>query len=236
MTGRRQGFESEMTKIAISAGLALSALQGRVAQGARVAPGILSSMGHAAASGARATPAMGALVRNAGQDVRATMSMNKALSNPVTQGMQNRVADAIRHEAGGAVTRTKSPLSSAYEGYMNTQGAHTYTPQHMGHVLGVDPAGIKLREGPTALMPRGNASLGKDVLGNAATEIDATGRTHLGGRTQVGQIGGRNLSVPSAPVVPLDQPGIGAMPTAGHADRTNPFAGRARRAAGVPLP
>lgn len=144
-------FADEMSKLAISAGLALRAVQGRVAQGARVAPGILSSMGTAAAAGGRATPMMGSVVRNAGQDVRATMGMNRALANPTTQAMQQRVGNAIKYEAGGATTRTTSPLSSGYEGYM-TDAQSTYTRRHMGQVLGVNPATIKMRTGQTQMM------------------------------------------------------------------------------------
>jgi hypothetical protein len=156
MSHRRDGFNQEMTKLAISAGLALGALQGRIAQGARVAPKLLGQFEHAAASGARATPALGAAVRNAGQDVRATMGMNKALANPTTQAMQGRVANAIKAEtANPAAMRGTNQLSNAYEGYMNV-GNHTtaYTPEHMGAVMGINPSEIKLRTGATALMPK----------------------------------------------------------------------------------
>lgn len=225
MNTKRAGFEDGI-KLAISAGLALSALQGRVARGARVAPGILSNMTHAASSGARATPAMGALVRNAGQDVRAATGMSRALANPTTQAMQGRVADAIKHEAGGAVTRTSSPLSSAYEGYMNTQGAHTYTPQHMGQVLGVNPNQIKLREGPTALMnpmPGGHRTPGAGGINSAAAGTKAHAMTSMvpGGPavtdpTQLGLIGGR-----TNPQVPVFDPLIGhGRATLGSNDRT----------------
>lgn len=152
MNTKRAGFEDGI-KLAISAGLALSALQGRVAQGARVAPGILSSMGHAASTGARATPVMGAVVRNAGQDVRAAAGMNRALANPTTQAMQGRVAGAIRAEAANpAAMRGTNQLSRAYEGYMNPAATTAYTPQHMGHVMGINPASINLRTGPTQTM------------------------------------------------------------------------------------
>lgn len=201
-----------MEKVAISAGLAMRALQGRVAQGARVAPGIMSSMGTAAASGARATPAMGALVRNAGADVRAATSMNRALANPVTQGMQQRVGDAIRHEASGATTRTTSPLSSGYEGYM-TGAQSTYTRRHMGQVLGVNPATINMRTGQTQMMKDlGEVPVGTSVrqirppAGPAAPITAPVAPMSLGGGAHGGAVGSPAIAPTEGTVIRKPRP------------------------------
>lgn len=145
-----KAFSSELEKLAISAGLVNQVLQRRVAQGARVAPKLLQMSGQAATQGlAQAPAAARRAVLGAGEAVRAQQATQRALSNPVTQAMQQRVGNAIRSEAAGAATRTGQPLSKAYEGYM-TSSQRAYSPEHMGAVLGTAP--VHMPVGQTAYM------------------------------------------------------------------------------------
>jgi hypothetical protein len=157
MTYRHQAFLAELEKLSISAGLAHSAMLGRVAQGARIAPGVLQAAERAAVGGARATPAMGGVLRAAGEDVRAIGAVNARANHPLVAGTRNRVEGAIRAEAANpAATRMPlnrdTALSHGYEGYMNTSNSTArYTPQHMGAVMGVNPSQINVKGGPTQI-------------------------------------------------------------------------------------
>lgn len=143
-------FREELTKLAISAGLAHSAMLGRVAQGARIAPGILQATERAALSGARATPAMGNIVRSAGQDVRAAGQATAAstMANPLRQRFQQ--ADAL----GAKAFNTSRPLAT-HDAFNNT---HAYSQQYKSIVAPsvqmADPKGLlTARPNPTATAP-----------------------------------------------------------------------------------
>lgn len=124
-------------KLAVSAAKSLAAIQRRVAQGARVAPSLLSQAEHAAASGMAATPravrltAMGAADAAKTQQLARGVAQRAGPSTAATAAAtRSRLEGAMAIErANPAAVRTGQPLSAGYEGYM-TDIQRGYSPEH----------------------------------------------------------------------------------------------------------
>lgn len=183
-----QAFGRE--KLAIGPGLLARGLRAAEQRGAAIAPKILGGLEQQAAQGVRAVNPAAArgLVGQARESVNATAGMQRALSNPTTQAMQQRVHGAIQAEAAGAATRTGQPLSKAYEGYM-TSSQRAYSPEHMGQVLGSSPVHLPVGEthymksvGTSGTLPNGTMPVHGSVDPMAATVVSQVGAAPSGVR------------------------------------------------------
>ena len=128
MDGRVDGFRDKI-KVAISAGMTLGLLKGRVAQGARIAPGLMHRAEQAAVSGAKTTtPALRHMALGAGESARAA---GKATAMaPVKAPLQARMAAG---EALGARAFDQSRPLKIHDAFGNTHG---YSPEYMKTVAG----------------------------------------------------------------------------------------------------
>lgn len=185
-----RAFRDELTKIAISAGTTLSLLQQRAAQGARIAPKLMQSAEHAAATGLVHTPSsLRQTALGAGEAVRASQASSAALQNPVTQGMRQRVLGAYeRSMSGGSGIRDTSKMLPSHYDYGATgmaEAQHAYTPEHINSMMGTgvmhDPQGILASTGRRPSMmqqtPPMGASAATRVTGPKAGATNPTGPT-----------------------------------------------------------
>lgn len=98
-------------------------------------------------------------VMEGGQALRKSQQLPQRVGlGPETAATRTRVMDAIKHERTVGGTRTGGvPLSSGYEGYVNTVGNRSYNPAHVEHVMGLPAGSHVTKTGPTALMRPGSA-------------------------------------------------------------------------------
>lgn len=125
---------SEIEKRAVSAASTLKLLQGRAAQGARVAPGIMAHAAQQAASGvAHTTPAL----RNVALEAGAAAKSQRAAQSlaPVKAPLQARIAKS--EAMGHGQFNYNKPLTQ-HDAMGNT---HQYSQQAM-HTIAASPATI----------------------------------------------------------------------------------------------
>jgi hypothetical protein len=143
-----------LEKQAVSVGRTLAVLRNRMAQGARVAPGIVDDLAKAPAGAT--TPAMARRVAlNASDDAKLQQRMVQSRANPVVQGTQQRLTTgynaAVRRDPG---VFSETPLASHYD-----HGPAGMTPRpvayarvHADSLVGnsqiQDPKGLMLRAAP----------------------------------------------------------------------------------------
>lgn len=133
-------FSKELEKRAVSAATTLKLLQGRAAQGARIAPGLMAKAEHAAASGAtRTAPTMRRMALEAGDAAR--LQQSTQAMGAVKAPLQGRIqaADAM----GGAAFDQAKPLR-VHDALGNTHG---YSQAHIDTIAGsasrvADPKGL----------------------------------------------------------------------------------------------
>lgn len=162
-------FRDELEKIALGVGTLQSYLGRRAAQGVGGAAALGTSLaGTAAKTSREAVQGMSGLqkyrlggVMEGGQAVRKMEQLpNKVGLGPTTQAMRSRVGDALKDEAiNGNSRKGGRMMSQKYEGYM-TNSRRAYTPEHVGHVMGISPEQARIaNRGPTKPMAAGNAGL-----------------------------------------------------------------------------
>lgn len=124
------GF-SDTIKVAISAGMTLGLIKGRVAQGARVAPALMQRAEQAAASGmTRTAPTMRHLALGAGESARAA---GKATAMaPMKAGLQGRMAQGEKMIQSGTAFDQSRPLK-IHDAFGHSHG---YSPEYMKTVSG----------------------------------------------------------------------------------------------------
>lgn len=205
--------ESHFTKVAISAGRTLAALQARVAQGARVAPGLMQRAEQAAAQGLASTPAaMRRTALGASESARMGQAAAQMGNNPVTQGMRQRVGNAYEaamsnpaavrnmgaHNVVGAADMGATGMSGVAKPYTRAHAESMFTP------------GAQMTSTPAAATPVQKWQLDRRAA-NAAEQTHVTrpkGRMtsesidSTSVRTQMGQAGGSidaRFGAPQAP-------------------------------------
>jgi len=156
-----RSFVHELEKTALNPGTLRSYLAQRAAQGIGGAAALERSLGNTAARTSReALQNMSGLQRfrlravaEGGQAQRAMQRMPQQVGlGEATQGMRQRVGDAIKAEAAGVNTRAGGvPLSKHYEGYMSPSKT-SYSPEHVEQVMGLQPGAHVPKAGPTKLM------------------------------------------------------------------------------------
>lgn len=135
-----QAFSQELEKRAVSAATTLKLLQGRAAQGARIAPGLMAKAEQAAASGmTRTAPTMRRMALEAGD--AAKLQQRTQAMGAVKAPLQGRIqaADAM----GGRAFDQAKPLR-VHDAFGNTHG---YSQAHIDTIAGstsrvADPKGL----------------------------------------------------------------------------------------------
>lgn len=198
-----EAFSRELEKRAVSAATTLKLLQGRAAQGARVAPGLMAKAQHAAASGAATTaPGMRRVALEAGDAAR-LQQRTQALA-PVKSGLQGRIQSA---DAMGAKAFDQSRPLQMHDALGNT---HNYSQAHIDTIAGSasrvsDPKGLIPAQsagvGPTGTAPAAKPAAGgtavarpsrklAPVQGTQATAVNPLAKTMVSGPPQMTAVTG----------------------------------------------
>jgi hypothetical protein len=174
-----QAFGIELEKRAISAGATLKLLQGRAAQGARIAPAMMARAEGAAASGLAHTPAsMRHLALGAGDAAR--LQQRTTAAAPMKAGLQNRIRSAEAMPAAAQYSGTPLKHHDAFN------ATHAYSKAHVDAIAG--PAGrIADPKGLLVAPVRGSAASAATVPAarNMATVPNARRRSLATAPTQV---------------------------------------------------
>lgn len=214
----REAFQAEYVKIAIGPRLLAAGLRAAEQRGANIAPKILGSLEHQLAQGVtKVNPAAArGIVGDARGALNANFDMRQSLQNPVTQNMRQRVLGGYERAAANAPgVRDASKALPAHYDYGVTARAndlHGYSQGHIDSIMGRaqlhDPRGVGA---PTARAA--NPLHATPPMG--ASQVNPTAPTQIHDPTQLGQVGGRSVPVPNAPIPQVHAVGGGssAAPT-----------------------
>lgn len=163
-------FFAELDKVAVSVGRTLAVVQRRVAQGAKVSPGIMHDMAQQAAAGIKTT-ARGdrRIALNAADDVAQHHKMLRANNNAVTVAAKERLVAGAAAARGGrpGIYDPRRPTASHYDFGPNPDAGMGYTKQHMDAMAG-SSAIVNPQKLTKAVDPRIARGLARTSSGNTA--------------------------------------------------------------------